>query len=104
MSCIFCKIVSGEIPSAKVYEDEHAFAFLDINPAAEHHTLVIPRKHYANIFDIPADELAHVVAAVKNTVDLLREKYGVTGLKLLHNAGAAAGQEVFHFHFHIIPK
>ena len=104
MDCIFCKITRGEIPSSKVYEDEHAFAFLDIKPVAKHHTLVVPKKHYANILDIPADELAHVMAAVKNIVDMYREKFGMTDVKLLHNAGAAAGQEVFHFHFHIIPK
>ena len=102
-SCVFCKIARGEIPSAKVYEDEHALAFLDIKPISEHHALVIPKRHCANILDIPAGELAHVMAAVKNIVDMYHDT-GMTGVQIIHNAGAAAGQEVFHFHMHIIPR
>ena len=104
MNCIFCKIASGEIKSSKVCEDEHAVAFLDINPVAEHHTLVIPKKHYENIFDIPADEFAHVMEMVRRVVDLYRSELGINNVQLLHNAGAAAQQEVFHLHIHIIPR
>ena len=103
-TCVFCKIARGEIPSAKVFEDEHTLAFLDIKPLAENHTLVIPKKHHTNILDIPPDELARVMAAVKNIVDSYAAKFGMANVKLLHNAGAKAGQEVPHFHFHIIPK
>ena len=104
MDCVFCKIASGEFGSCKVCEDEHALAFLDINPVCGYHTLVIPKKHRVNIFDIPADELAHVAAMVKRVTALYREKLGVENCQILHNAGAEAQQEVFHFHFHIIPR
>ena len=104
MDCIFCKIASGEFNSWKVCEDEHALAFLDINPVAEYHTIVVPKKHYANIFDIPADELARVMATVKRVVDLYGDKLGLKNCQIIHNAGAEAQQEVFHFHIHIIPR
>ena len=102
--CIFCKIVNGELPSYKVYEDEHTSAFFDITPITEYHTLVIPKKHYVNIFDIPADELGHIMRAVKHVADDMAQKYGIKNLNIINNSGAAAGQEVFHIHFHIIPK
>jgi len=102
--CLFCKIVSGEIPSTKVYEDEHVAAFLDIKPKSEHHTLVIPKAHYVNILDMPADELSRVMAAVKHIAEEYRGKYGLENFNIVHNAGAKAGQEVYHFHTHIIPR
>jgi len=103
-NCIFCKIVSGEFNSYKVYEDEHSLAFLDINPIAEYHTIVIPKAHYVNAFDIPADVLSHVMHAAKQVVDLYAKTLGLTNLQILHNAGRDAGQEVFHLHMHIIPR
>ena len=102
-NCIFCKIVCGEMPSQKVYEDEHTLALLDITPRSERHTLVIPKKHYVNIYDIPADELAHVMAAVKNVVLMYEQEYGMKHVNVVSNNGALAGQEVFHLHVHIIP-
>ena len=101
--CIFCKIVAGEIPSERVYEDEHCIAFLDIRPVSKHHALVIPKKHFENIFDIPVEQLAHVTRVVKNVVDMYREKHGMKNVRVTANSGAAAGQEVFHLHFHVIP-
>jgi len=103
-NCIFCKIASGEFSSYKVYEDEHTMAILDINPIAEYHTIVIPKAHYANAFDIPADVLSHVMNATKKVVDLFANTLGITNLQILHNAGKDAGQEVFHLHVHIIPR
>ena len=103
-NCIFCKIVRGEIPSYKVYEDEHTFAFLDINPKTEYHTLVIPKAHYVNVLDIPADVFTHVTNTVKTVVDLYREKLGIENVQLFHNAGEHAQQDVFHLHFHIVPR
>jgi len=103
-NCIFCKIVKGEIPCYKVYEDEHTLAFLDINPMTEYHTLVIPKAHYTNVLDIPAGAFSHVMHAAKAVVDLYRIKLGVENLQLVHNAGEHAQQDVFHLHVHIVPR
>ena len=102
--CLFCKIINGELPSYKVYEDEHTYAFLDIRPQTKYHTLVIPKKHYVNVLDIPSEILAHVTATTKKVVDLYAKKLGVTNVNLVHNAGDKAQQMVFHFHMHIIPR
>lgn len=72
--CIFCRIASGEIPCYKVYEDEHSIAFFDINPANEYHTLVIPKQHYENIFDISEDELQHIMYSIKQITTLYQQK------------------------------
>jgi len=103
-NCIFCKIVKGEVPSYKVYEDDHTFAFLDINPAAEFHTLVIPKAHYVNVLDIPSDTFSHVMNTVKTVVNLYREKLGLENLQLIHSAGKEGQQDVFHLHVHIVPR
>ncbi|MEI6498538.1 MAG: HIT family protein [bacterium] len=103
-NCIFCKIVKGEIESKKVYENEKVFAFLDIYPASEYHTLVIPKKHYENIFDMPEDELLEIMKVVKKIVDLYRAKLGIENVQVINNSGAEAQQEVFHCHFHIVPR
>ena len=102
--CIFCKIIRGEIPSKKVYEDEHTLAFLDINPASKYHTLVIPKNHCVNIYDVSVDELAKVMGTVKTVVEMYEEQYGMKHVNIVNNNGALAGQEVFHLHIHIIPK
>jgi histidine triad (HIT) family protein len=102
--CIFCKIVKGEARSWKVYEDDHVFAFLDIHPVSEYHTLVIPKKHYENIFDIPQEELMRVMAAVKKLVDLYSEKLGIHNVQIINSSGVEAQQDVFHLHFHIVPR
>jgi len=101
--CIFCKIVRGEVPSYKVYEDEHTLALLDIFPACEYHTLVIPKKHCVNMFDIPPETAAHVMHTVKKVVALYESKLGLNDVHLVSNSGAKAGQTVFHLHFHIVP-
>ena len=102
--CIFCKIARGEIPAHKVYEDEHTLAFFDITPTAAYHTLVISKKHYTNMLDIPADEAAHIMRAAKRVVDLYKNKLGMTDVNIINNSGTAANQEVPHIHFHIIPR
>lgn len=102
--CIFCKIAKGEIPSWKVYEDESTYAFFDINPKNEYHTLVIPKKHYKDIFEIPEDEAASLMRTVKKVVDLYGEKLGHKDVQILNNSGENAQQDVFHIHFHIIPR
>ena len=103
-TCIFCKIGKGEAKSWKVYEDESVYAFLDINPVNEYHTLVIPKTHYENIFDIPESELLKVMAVVKKLVDLYRDQLGINNVQIISCSGAEAQQDVFHLHFHIVPR
>lgn len=102
--CLFCKISKGEIKSWKVYENEHIFAFLDINPVNEYHTLVIPKKHYEDIFDVPEKELQEVVSAIKKLTALYSQKLGIKNVQIINNSGAEAQQDVFHLHFHIVPR
>lgn len=102
--CIFCKIVRGELPSAHVYEDENVFAFFDVNPVSEYHTLVIPKKHFKDIFNIPTDELQHVAGAIKRIADLFKTKVGIENLQIVSSSGSEAQQDVFHIHFHIVPR
>ena len=102
--CIFCQIASGNAKSWKVYENDHAYAFLDIHPVNEYHTLVIPKRHYVNIFDIPTGELLHVISALKHVVDLYQERLGLANAQIVNSSGAEAQQDVFHLHFHIVPR
>ena len=102
--CIFCKIVRGEIPSYKVYEDDHTYAFFDINPINEYHTLIIPKKHYENMFDITEEEFLNVAKTVKKIVNLYRDKLEMKNIQILASSGAEAQQDVFHLHYHIIPR
>ena len=103
-NCIFCRVAKGEAKSWKVYEDEHTYAFLDINPVSEYHTLVIPKKHYVNIFDITAEDFSHTMCTVKKLTDLYAEKLGIKNLQVIHSAGKEAQQDVFHLHVHIVPR
>ena len=102
--CIFCKIVKGEAKSWKVYEDDSVYAFLDINPVSEYHTLVIPKTHYENIFDVPEDDLLKVIAMVKKLVVSYRERLGIDNVQIINSSGREAQQDVFHLHFHIVPR
>jgi histidine triad (HIT) family protein len=103
MSCLFCRIIAGEIPSKQIYADEAAFAFLDINPWHPGHALVIPRRHVEDLLVDPG-ALAEIAPAVSAVASLLADKLGADGVNLLSNAGAVAGQEVFHLHVHVIPR
>ena len=87
-----------------MFEDEYTLAFLDINPKAKYHTVIIPKKHYVNMFDIPADEFLHVMKTVKRVVDLYAEKLGIENVQIINNSGADAQQDVFHLHYHIVPR
>jgi len=102
--CIFCQIISGELPSYKIYEDEKTLAFLDIKPVNPGHTLVVPKKHYENLETIPAEELGSLMVAVKKVGALLKDKFGVIGYNINENNDPLAGQLVPHLHFHIIPR
>lgn len=101
MDCIFCKIVNGEIPSYKIYEDDNVLAFLDINPDCDGHTLIIPKKHYKDLDDIDMDTLNCINDAAKKIKKELEEKLRCVGITLLQNNGEI--QEVKHYHLHIKP-
>ena len=101
-NCLFCKIIKGEIPSFKVYEDEVAFAFLDIHPKADGHTLIIPKKHYRDLQDIDQDTLLHLIEIVKTKMKEYEEQLHCTGFTIAQNNGDV--QEVKHFHLHLIPS
>jgi len=101
MNCIFCKIINGEIPSYKIYEDELVYAFLDINPNSCGHTLIIPKKHYQDIDDIDNITLNRILEVAKILKIKIEEKLGCDGLTLIQNNGEV--QEVKHFHLHLKP-
>ncbi|TCP29273.1 histidine triad (HIT) family protein [Scopulibacillus darangshiensis] len=103
-NCIFCKIISGEIPSAKVYENEDVYAFLDISQNTKGHTLVIPKEHTKDIYDLTPDTAANLFRAVPRIATAVRDAFDPIGLNLLNNNGEFAGQSVFHYHIHILPR
>lgn len=103
-TCIFCKIVKGEIPCEKIWENENVLVFLDTSPATEGHALVIPKKHYENIFDIPNRFLSEIIETAKKIAELLKDKMGAEGINLLNSNNLVAQQEVFHYHLHVIPR
>jgi len=100
-NCIFCKIVAGEIPSNKVYEDEDFFAFHDIAPKAETHLLVIPKRHIVNLKDLSQDD-AELMGKMMLVIPKIAEQEGLVGYRTITNTGKEGGQEVFHMHFHIL--
>ena len=100
--CIFCKIIRGDLPSYTIYEDEEVKAFLDISPVADGHTLIIPKKHYENIYDADIEMLKNVEMASKAVGNLLKEKLGCVGITRMQNN--EYGQEVKHYHMHIVPR
>jgi histidine triad (HIT) family protein len=101
--CLFCRIVAGEIPSARVYEDADAIAFLDIAPFKRGHTLVVSKRHVPNAL-ADADVLATLAPAVTAVGTLLTERLGADGMNILTNVNEVAGQSVFHLHVHLIPR
>jgi len=104
MGTIFTKIIKGEIPCAKIYEDDHVFAFLDINPINLGHTLVIPKESYENIFEIPNEILEKMIVIAKQIAIKQKEVLNADGINIGMNNGKDAGQEVFHAHIHVIPR
>lgn len=102
-NCIFCKIVKSELPSIKIYEDELVLAFLDINPVNIGHTLIIPKKHFENIFELPEETAIHIMKITKKISSAIK-KSGADGINISINNGKAAGQVIFHSHTHIIPR
>ncbi len=104
MDCIFCKIVKGEIPTLKVYENSSVLSFLDVNPCSLGHTIIIPKKHYQRIEDIPEEELNELFSVITKLVKIIPGVVGTTDCNIGLNNGKLAGQEVPHVHFHIIPR
>ena len=102
--CIFCKIVAGEMPSFKIYEDEHVLAFLDIFPATKGHTLVIPKEHAGNIFEISSEAWSQVQETVRRIAGPLEKTMDAVGINLAMNNREGAGQVVHHAHVHLIPR
>lgn len=103
-NCIFCKIASGEIPSATLYEDEDFRVILDLGPATKGHSLILPKKHAANISEMPDELLGRAMSVAKKVAVAMKEGLSCDGVNVVQNNGEAAGQTVFHFHMHIIPR
>jgi histidine triad (HIT) family protein len=101
--CTFCKIVRKEAPASSVYEDDKVIAFLSIQPINIGHTLVVTKKHYENIYEIPEEEVAHLYKIVKKVAYAVKNAVPAEGIRIVQNNGEAAGQVIFHLHVHIIP-
>ncbi|TNF89470.1 MAG: HIT family protein [Gammaproteobacteria bacterium] len=102
--CIFCKIIAGEIPCFKIYEDDDTLAFMDINPANEGHALVIPKEHAENVHSVSDDAIAATVITAKKVAAAVNKTLDPQGLNLLQCNGPAAAQSVLHFHMHVLPR
>lgn len=102
--CIFCKIIAGEIPSIKLYEDDATFAFTDINPANEGHALVIPKEHAANVYEVSDEAISKTIVTAKKVATAIQKTLNPDGLNLLQANGPGAAQSVFHFHIHVLPR
>ncbi|MBQ7840546.1 MAG: HIT family protein [Lachnospiraceae bacterium] len=102
--CIFCKIANGEIPSRTIYEDEMFRVILDMGPAARGHALILPKEHFANLYELPEEWCAKAFVLAKKMAALMTDKLGCDGFNLVQNNGEVAGQTVLHFHIHLIPR
>ncbi len=102
--CIFCKIIKGEIPSFKVYEDEKVFAFEDINPISQGHTLVIPKHHAENLWEIPGEDLTAVHLASQKIIQGIKDALNPTGVACVQLNGRGVNQVVMHYHLHLVPR
>lgn len=103
-NCIFCKIANGEIPSKTLYEDDQFRVILDLGPATKGHALILPKEHYANLYELPDEVAAQVMQLAKKLAIRMTERLGCEGFNLVQNNGELAGQTVFHFHMHLIPR
>lgn len=103
-NCIFCKLANGEIPTATLYEDDDFRVILDANPASKGHALIIPKEHYANLYELDDELAAKVLVLAKKMITKLTDILGCDGYNIVQNNGTAAGQTVFHFHLHMIPR
>lgn len=104
VNCIFCKIANGDIPSATLYEDEDFRVILDLGPATKGHALIVPKEHAANLFELPEELTAKAFVLAKEMAGKMKDALNCDGFNLVQNNGIAAGQTVFHFHIHLIPR
>lgn len=104
MECIFCAIVEGQLPAARIAETDAALAFMDINPATRGHALVIPKAHAKDLLEIPDDDLQHCTLLAREIAGRAVERLGADGVNILNSCGVAAWQTVFHFHIHVVPR
>lgn len=104
MNCIFCKIINGEIPCYKVYEDEKVLAFLDISQASKGHTLIVPKIHYANMLECDEETVAYMYKIANKLGNQIVNSLGAKGMNILTNINEVAGQTVKHFHIHLLPR
>ena len=102
--CIFCKIANGEIPSKTIYEDDKFRVILDLGPATKGHALILPKQHFANLFELPDEYAEDLMKVARKVGTTMKEKLNLDGLNLVQNNGEIAGQTVFHFHMHMIPR
>ena len=102
--CIFCKIIDGELPSAKVYEDENVYAFMDIGQVTEGHVLLIPKKHCENIYEMDEETASNLFRVAPQIANAIKKAYDPKGMNLINNNGSFADQSVFHFHLHFLPR
>ena len=102
--CIFCKIIAGEIPASKVYEDEHVLAFLDISQVTPGHTLIIPKEHYRTILEMNTESASQLFAKVPEIANKILRATGAKGMNIMNNTEEIAGQTVFHTHIHLAPR
>jgi histidine triad (HIT) family protein len=103
-NCLFCKIIAGDFPAHVVYEDEKVLAFLDIHPKTKGHTLVIPKKHADDIYDIDEADLAHIAKVTKHIAIAMQSSLNTAGVNMFSNNKSAAQQEISHFHMHVLPR
>ena len=101
-ACIFCKIANGEIPAKTIYEDDEFRAILDLGPATKGHALILPKNHYANLFELPEEDAKKVIVIAKRLATKMKNNLKCDGFNLMQNNGESAGQTVFHFHMHLI--
>ncbi len=103
-ACIFCKLANGEIPARTIYEDEEFRVILDMGPATRGHALILPKQHAADLFELSEESAANAMRLAKRVASVMKERLGCDGLNLIQNNGSCAGQTVFHFHLHLIPR
>lgn len=103
-NCIFCRIANGEIPSKTLYEDDKFRVILDLGPASKGHALILPKEHYADLYELPEETAGEVMKLAKKMATQMTQRLGCEGFNLVQNNGELAGQTVFHFHMHLIPR
>ncbi len=103
-NCIFCKLANGDIPTNVIYEDDMFTVIMDAAPASKGHALILPKEHYANLYELPEETAAATLVLAKKLAAKMTDALGCDGLNVVQNNGEAAGQTVFHFHMHLIPR